>query len=259
MMLQTTNKVNLEHNHLLAALPATARKRLLSGFKPIDMPLGRVIYQPGVKMQTIYFPLTNCIVSKFFVTSDGASAEIALVGNEGMVGVDLLMGDDITINRALVVSAGQALQIDGKLLKAVFDDSNELQHLLLRYTQALITQTAQAAVCNRHHSIDQQLCRRLLYSLDRLEGGEILMTQELIATMLGVRREGVTEAAQNLQASGLINYSRGHITVLNRTGLEARVCECYRAVKNEYNRLLPERNNQHTPQSGSNSGHAFGN
>jgi len=228
-------------NRLLAALPVKVFKRLLPELKLVDMPLDRVIYESGAKLENVYFPVPSCIVSKLYVMADGASAEIAVVGDEGMVGTSLLMGDGAAPNRALVQSAGQAFQIKGELLKAEFDRHMGMQSLLLRYTQALITQTSQTAACNRYHSISQQLCRWLLHSLDRLATNEISMTQELIANMLGVRREGVTEAAGKLQDQGLIRYSRGHITVLDRPGLEARVCECYAVVKKEYDRLLPDK------------------
>ncbi len=237
-MLHST-KTDPAHNHLLAALPAEALNRLLPELKLVDMPLGRVLYEPGSRMENTYFPVQNCIVSKWCVTCEGASTEIAVVGNEGMVGIALLMSDGAHINQATVLSSGQAFQLEGKLLKAEFDHNSEWQRLLLRYAQALITQTAQTVACNRHHSIDQQLCRMLLLCLDRQEDGEIWMTQELIAHRLGVRREGITEAAGKLQAQGLIHYSRGHITVSDRLGLEARACECYRVVKQEYDRLLP--------------------
>lgn len=232
-------KIDPTQNHLLAALPAEVLHRLLPRFKLIDMPLGRVIYKPGSKMEHAYFPIHNCIVSKCYVTNEGASTEIAVVGNEGMIGVALLMGDGTNINQALVLSPGQAFQLEGKLLKTEFNHNDELQRLLLRYAQALITQTAQTVACNRYHSIDQQLCRVLLHCLDRRADGEIWMTQELIANMLGVRREGITEAAGKLQAHGLIRYRRGHITVFDRFALEARACECYKVVKQEYDRLLP--------------------
>ena len=190
-------------------------------------------------MHNVYFP-TTCIVSLLYVMEDGASAEIAVVGNEGIVGVSLFMGGESTTSRAVVQSAGHAYRLKGQLLKDAFFRAGPMQHLLLRYTQALLTQMAQTAVCNRHHSVDQQLCRWLLLSLDRLPSNELTMTQELIANMLGVRREGVTEAAGKLQRAGLIHYSRGHITVLDRPGLEARVCECYQVVKKEFDRLLPD-------------------
>ena len=203
------------------------------------MPLGHVLYESGSELRHVYFPTTS-IVSLLYVMEDGASAEIAVVGNEGMVGVALFMGGETTPSRALVQSAGHAYRLRGQLLKDEFHRATELQHLLLRYTQALLTQMAQTAVCNRHHTVDQQLCRWLLLSLDRLPSNSLDMTQELIANMLGVRREGVTEAAGHLQSAGLINYSRGHITVLDRPRLEARCCECYGVVKTEFDRLLPD-------------------
>jgi len=225
-------------NHLLAALPVAEWERWLPALEPIDMPLGEVLYESGVAMTHVYFPTTS-IVSLLYVMEDGASAEIAVVGNEGIVGVSLFMGGETTPSRSVVQSAGQGFRMRGQLLKEEFNRSGPVLHLLLRYTQALITQMAQTAVCNRHHSLDQQLCRWLLLSLDRLQGPELVMTQELIANMLGVRREGVTEAALSLQRAGLINYKRGHITVVDRAGLEQRTCECYAVVKKEYDRLLP--------------------
>jgi CRP-like cAMP-binding protein len=225
-------------NHLLAALPTTDFERLQSHLKLIPLPLGEALYEPGIGMRYLYFP-TNSIVSLLYVLADGASAEIAVVGNEGVIGVSLFMGGETTPSRAVVQSAGHAYRLPGHVLKEEFTRGGAMQHLLLRYTQALITQMAQTAVCNRHHSLDQQLCRWLLLSLDRLPTNELVMTQELIANMLGVRREGVTEAAGNLQEAGLIQYSRGRITVLNRAGLEARTCECYAVVKQECDRLLP--------------------
>jgi CRP-like cAMP-binding protein len=227
-------------NHLLAALPTTDFERLQSHLKLIPLPLGEALYEPGIGMRYLYFP-TNSIVSLLYVLADGASAEIAVVGNEGVIGVSLFMGGETTPSRAVVQSAGHAYQLPGQVLKEEFTRGGAMQHLLLRYTQALITQMAQTAVCNRHHSLDQQLCRWLLLSLDRLPGNELVMTQELIANMLGVRREGVTEAAGNLQKAGLIQYSRGRITVLDRAGLEARTCECYAVVRQECDRLLPAR------------------
>jgi CRP-like cAMP-binding protein len=205
------------------------------------MPLGKVIYEPGAALEHVYFPAPGCIVSMLYVMTDGASAEIAVVGDEGMVGIALFMGGDTTPSRALVQSAGQAFLLKGSALKREFDRHGKLQTLLLRYTQALITQMSQTAVCNRHHSVEKQLCRWLLLSLDRLPTNELTMTQELIANMLGVRREGVTEAAGKLQDLRLIHYSRGRIAVLDRPGLEARVCECYAVVKKEYDRLLPDK------------------
>ena len=225
-------------NRLLAALPAIDYGRLLPNLELVPMPLGDALYESGVQMRHVYFP-TTAIVSLLYVMQDGASAEISVVGNEGMVGVSLFMGGETTPSRAVVQSAGHAYRLKGQLLKEEFNRSGELQHLLLRYTQALLTQMAQTAVCNRHHSLDQQLCRWLLLSHDRLlPSNELVMTQELIANMLGVRREGVTEAAGNLQKAGLIAYHRGHITVLDRAGLEARTCECYAVVKKECDRLL---------------------
>jgi CRP-like cAMP-binding protein len=226
-------------NHLLAALPADDYQRLLPSLEPISMLLGDVLYESGVQMRSVYFP-TSSIVSLLYVMENGASAEIAVVGKEGIVGVSLFMGGETTPSRAVVQSAGQAYQLKGQQLKDEFYRNGPMQHLLLRYTQSLLTQMAQTAVCNRHHSLDQQLCRWLLLSLDRLQSNELVMTQELIANMLGVRREGVTEAAGNLQRVGLIEYRRGHITVLDRPGLEARACECYAVVKTECDRLLPK-------------------
>jgi CRP-like cAMP-binding protein len=229
-----------DHNHLLAALPADVFDRLTPDLQPVLMPLGKVIYEPGAELEQVYFPVPGCIVSMLYVMTDGASAEIAVVGDEGMVGIALFMGGGTTPSRALVQSSGQAFLLKGDALKREFDRHGEFQVLLLRYTQALITQMSQTAVCNRHHSVEKQLCRWLLLSLDRLPSNELTMTQELIANMLGVRREGVTEAAGKLQDLGLIHYSRGRITVLDRPGLEGRVCECYAVVKKEYDRLLPD-------------------
>jgi CRP-like cAMP-binding protein len=205
----------------------------------ITLPLGKVLYESGGLLNQVYFP-TTAIVSLLYVLENGASAEIAVVGNEGMVGIALFIGGESMPNRAVVQNAGLAYQLQGPLLKKEFNHAGAFQHLLLRYTQALLTQMAQTAVCNRHHSVDQQLCRWLLLSLDRLPSNELSMTQELIANMLGVRREGVTEAARKLQKAGLIDYRRGHITVLDRPGLEARVCECYEVVRQEFHRLLPD-------------------
>ena len=226
-------------NHLLAALPDVDYDRLVGDLELIPMPLGDVLYESGSQLGHVYFP-TNSIVSLLYVMEDGASAEIAVVGNEGMIGVALFMGGETTPSRAVVQSAGFAYRLKGQLLKREFTRSASMQNLLLRYTQALLTQMAQTAVCNRHHSVDQQLCRWLLLSLDRLASNELTMTQELIANMLGVRREGVTEAAGKLQDARLIHYSRGRITVVDRPGLEAQACECYRVVKKEFDRLLPE-------------------
>ncbi len=225
-------------NHLLDALPASDYDRLAPHLELIAMPLGDVLYESGAKLRHVYFP-TTCILSLLYVMEDGASAEIAVVGNEGILGISLFMGGDTTPSRAVVQSAGHAYRLKAELLKSEFGRFGPTMHLLLRYTQALITQMAQTAVCNRHHSVDQQLCRWLLLSLDRLETNELTMTQELIANMLGVRREGVTEAAGKLQDAGLITYRRGRITVLDRPGLEAQSCECYQVVKTEFDRLLP--------------------
>jgi len=225
-------------NHLLDALPASDYDRLASHLELIPMRLGDVLYESGDELRYVYFPTTS-IVSLLYVMEDGASAEIAIVGNEGILGISLFMGGDTTPSRAVVQSAGHGFRLRAELLKDEFGRFGPTMHLLLRYTQALITQMAQTAVCNRHHSVDQQLCRWLLLSLDRLASSELSMTQELIANMLGVRREGVTEAAGNLQEAGLIHYSRGRISVLDRPGLEARSCECYQVVKTEFDRLLP--------------------
>jgi CRP-like cAMP-binding protein len=225
-------------NRLLAALPDAEWARWLPQLEAVDMPLGKVLYESGVKLSHVYFPTTS-IVSLLYVMEDGASAEIAVVGNEGIVGISLFMGGGSTPSRAVVQSAGQGFRLRSALLMQEFDRSGPVMHLLLRYTQALITQMAQTAVCNRHHTLDQQLCRWLLLSLDRLNADEVVMTQELIANMLGVRREGVTEAAGQLQDAGLIQYRRGHIKVLDRNRLEQRACECYAVVKKEYARLLP--------------------
>jgi len=227
-------------NHLLAALPAADYARLLPALEPVSMPLGWVVYESGGRQGYVYFPTTS-IVSLLYVMEDGASAEIAIVGNEGLVGIALFMGGESTSNRAVVQSAGAGYRLSGASIKREFALGGALQVLALRYTQTLLTQMAQTAVCNRHHSLDQQLCRWLLLSIDRLEGNELHMTQELIANMLGVRREGVTAAAGNLQAAGIIRYSRGRITILDRKKLEARVCECYAVVKTELDRLLPYR------------------
>jgi CRP-like cAMP-binding protein len=228
----------LRHNHLLASLPDGEWSRWSPLLEVVPMPLGQVLYESGVALTYVYFPITS-IVSLLYVMENGASAEIAVVGNEGIVGVSLFMGGESTPSRAVVQSAGMGCRLDAQVMKEEFNRAGPVLHLLLRYTQALITQMAQTAVCNRHHSLDQQLCRWLLLSLDRLEGDELIMTQELIANMLGVRREGVTEGALKLQKADLIRYSRGHITILNREGLEKRTCECYAVVKREYDRLLP--------------------
>ncbi len=224
-------------NQLLAALPLDKYQRLAPHLKRVDLTLGKPLCESGEVMSHVYFP-TDCIVSLLCVVEEGDSAEIAVVGREGIVGISLFMGGMTTPSRAVVQSSGSAYRLESQLLKEEFDRAGPLQMLLLRYTQALITQMAQTAVCNRHHNLDQQLCRWLLLSLDRLPTSELLMTQELIANMLGVRREGVTASAGKLQREGLITYHRGHIHILDRAGLETRVCECYSVVKKEYDRLL---------------------
>jgi CRP-like cAMP-binding protein len=228
-----------KQNHLLAALPHGDFERLSPHLELILMPLGEALYESGGRLQHVYFPTTS-IVSLLYVMEDGASAEIAVVGNEGILGISLFMGGETTPSRAVVQSAGYGYRLKAQILKQEFNRAGPVMHLLLRYTQALITQMAQTAVCNRHHSVEQQLCRWLLLSLDRLTTQELSMTQELIANMLGVRREGVTEAAGKLQRAGLISYSRGRITVLDRPGLEKEVCECYAVVKKEFDRLLSD-------------------
>ena len=225
-------------NQLLAALPAVEWERLRPRMELRPMPLGHVLYEPGSTMRHVYFPTTS-IVSLLYVMENGSSAEIAIVGNEGIVGISLFMGGETTSSRAVVQSAGHAYRVPGKYLKDEFFRAGPFQRLLLRYTQALITQMGQTAVCNRHHSVEQQLCRWLLMSLDRLPSNELRMTQELIANMLGVRREGVTESAGKLQKLGLIQYNRGHIVVTDRPALEAHACECYEVVRKEFARLLP--------------------
>ncbi len=227
-----------QQNHLLAALSAEVRQRLFAHLELVSLPLGKVLYESGDILRHVYFP-TDSIISLIYVMETGASAEISVVGNEGLVGIALFMGGESTPSRAVVQSGGHAFRLKGPRLKEEFDRHGELLVLMLRYTQALITQMAQTAVCNRHHSIDQQLCRWLLLSLDRLPSNQLTMTQELIANMLGVRREGVTEAAGKLQRQGVIEYSRGHITVLDRHKLEQLSCECYAVVKKETDRLLP--------------------
>jgi CRP-like cAMP-binding protein len=228
-----------QDNHLLAVLPEAEWARIGSHLVQLEMPLGQVVYESGDRLEHVYFPST-AIVSLLYVMEDGASGEIAIVGNEGVIGIALFMGGETTPSRAVVQSAGKAYRLEARILKEEFHRAGPTQRLLLRYTQALITQMAQTAVCNRHHSIDQQLCRWLLLSIDRLPSNELKMTQELIANMLGVRRPGVTEAAMKLQDAGLIRYSYGHIEVLDRPGLEKRVCECYAVVKREFDRLLPD-------------------
>jgi CRP-like cAMP-binding protein len=228
----------LIRNHLLESVPEVEKQRWLPLLEPVDMPLGTVLYESGVTLTHVYFP-TTAIVSLLYVMENGASGEIAVVGNEGVVGISLFMGGESTPSRAVVQSAGQGVRLKAHAMKEEFNRAGPVLHLMLRYTQALITQMAQTAVCNRHHTLDQQLCRWLLLSLDRLSGNELSMTQELIANMLGVRREGVTECAIKLQEAGLIRYARGRITVLDRGALEKRSCECYAVVKREYDRLLP--------------------
>lgn len=224
-------------NHLLAALPAAELARLAGHLKLVSMPLGEMVYGPGEQLQHAYFP-TTAIVSLHYVMESGASAESAGVGNDGVVGISLFMGGDSTPSSAVVQTAGQAYRIDGATLRQEFERAGVLQRVLLRYTQALMTQMSQTSACNRHHSVEQQLCRWLLLTLDRLPSGELVMTQELVASMLGVRREGVTAAAGRLQQAGLIRYRRGHISVLDRSGLETQCCECYAVVKKEMDRLL---------------------
>lgn len=231
------NRPAPERNHILNALPLAAREHLYPHLKHVVMPFGMVLYESGAVLRHIYFPVDS-IVSLLYVLSSGASAEIAVVGNEGAVGVSLFMGGETTPSRAVVQSAGSAYRLSGARLKREFDRHGQLLNVLLRYTQSLITQMAQTAVCNRHHALDQQLCRWLLLSLDRLESNELRVTQELIANMIGVRREGVTEAAGRLQKLGVIRYSRGKITVLDRPRLEALSCECYAVVKTETDRLM---------------------
>jgi CRP-like cAMP-binding protein len=227
-----------EQNQLLAALPAADHERLLPHLEAITLPLGSVVFESGNKLRHLYFPASG-IVSLLYAMENGASTEIAVIGNEGVVGIALFMGGESTPSRAVVQSAGHGYRLNAAFLKTEFERGGPLQYLLLRYTQALIAQMTQTAVCNRHHAVDQQLCRWLLLSLDRLPSNKLAMTQELIANMLGVRREGVTEAAGKLQEAGLIRYRRGHITVLDRPKLEKRVCECYAVVKKEMSRLLP--------------------
>jgi CRP-like cAMP-binding protein len=235
-------------NYLLAALPAAEFEPLAVHLELVPMPLGEILYEPGGQLQHAYFP-TTCIVSLHYVMESGASAETAGVGNEGVVGISLFMGGDTTPSSAVVQTAGHAYRLERRLLKQEFERAGLMQHLLLRYTQGLITQTTQTAACNRHHSVEQQLCRWLLLTLDRLPSRELIMTQELVAGMLGVRREGITEAAGNLQRAGFIRYRRGHIAVLERSGLETLACECYAVVKKELGRLLSDvRYRQELPQ-----------
>jgi CRP-like cAMP-binding protein len=236
-------------NHLLAALPTAEFERLAPHLELVAMPLGQVLYESSGQLQHVYFP-TTAIVSMHYVMENGASSEIAGVGNEGVLGISLFMGGNTTPSRAIVQTAGHGYQLKARLLMEEFNRGGLTQHLLLRYTQALMTQVSQTAVCNRHHAVVQQLCRWLLLTLDRLPSNELTMTQELIASMLGVRREGITEAAGQLQQAGCIRYRRGHITVLDRSGLESRVCECYAVVKKEHDRLLSDvRNRQGLPSA----------
>jgi CRP-like cAMP-binding protein len=235
--------VSPRQNHLIGALPVADFERLSGALELVPMPLGKVLHEPGDRLPHVFFP-TTCIVSLLYTMEDGGSAEVALVGNDGMIGIALFMGGDTMPNRAVVVSAGFAYRMHKPVLMSEFNRGDSwgqgaLRQLLLRYTQALVTQTAQTAVCNRHHSVAQQLCRWLLLAVDRSPGNELAMTHELIASMLGVRREGITEAAGRLQMEGIIQYTRGHITILNRSGLELRVCECYAVVRKECERLLP--------------------
>ncbi len=251
--MDTAQSPNL--NHLLAALPTAEFERILPHLELVAMPLGDVLYESGGQLQHAYFP-TTAILSLHYVTESGASSEIAGVGNEGVLGISLFMGGNTTPSRAIVQTAGHGYQLKARLLMEEFNRvggrrAGVMQHLLLRYTQALMTQISQTAVCNRHHSVEQQLCRWLLLTLDRLPSNELTMTQELIASMLGVRREGITEAAGHLQQAGFIRYRRGHITVINRSGLESRVCECYAVVKKEHDRLLCDvRNRQEFQYTG---------
>ena len=226
-------------NHLLAALPAAEFERLAAHLELVPMPLGEMLYEPGGQLQHAYFP-TTAIVSLHYVMESGASAETAGVGNEGVVGVSLFMGGDTTPSSAVVQTAGHAYRLEDRFLKEEFNRAGVMQRLLLRYTQALITQMTQTAACNRHHSVEQQLCRWLLLTLDRLPSNELIMTQELVGSMLGVRREAIAEAAGKLQRASIIRYRRGHIAVLERSGLDVRACECYAVVKKELSRLLSD-------------------
>lgn len=229
-----------DQNDLFKSIPTAEWERLLPHIEPSVMPLGKVLYEPNMKMSHVYFPST-AIVSLLYALENGSSAEIAVAGHEGLVGISIFMGGESTSSRAVVQSAGLGYKIKSSVILKEFNNAGPVMHLLLRYTQALITQMTQTAVCNRHHTLDQQFCRWLLLSLDRLPTNELIMTQELIANMLGVRREGVTEAALKVQKAGLIKYARGHISILDRAGLEHRTCECYQVVKNEYDRLLPNK------------------
>jgi CRP-like cAMP-binding protein len=226
-------------NHLLAALPASEFERLAPHLEPVELLLGDVLYESGGQLQHVYFP-TTAILSLHYVMENGSSSEIAGVGNEGVLGISLFMGGNTTPSRAVVQTGGLGYRLKVQLMMEEFKRAGPMQQLMLRYTQALITQMSQTAACNRHHSLVQQLCRWLLLTLDRMPTNELIMTQELVASMLGVRREGVTEAAGKLQQAGVISYRRGHITVLDRAGLESQVCECYEVVKKEFARLLPD-------------------
>ncbi len=228
-----------DQNHLLAALPAAEFARLAPNLELVPMLLGDTLYDPGGQLQHVYFP-TTAIVSLLYILQSGMSAEMAGVGNEGVLGISLFMGGDTTPSSAVVQTGGHGYRLSGRLLKEEFNRGGPTQRLLLRYTQALVTQMFQTGACNRHHSIDQQLCRWLLLTLDRMPGHELVMTQELVACALGVRREGITEAAGKLQRAGVIRYRRGHLTVLERAGLEAGACECYALVKKEFARLLSD-------------------
>ena len=241
MTISTSDAIvaDVQKNHLLRAISSIEMANLIPFLDRVELPLGHVLYESGDTLAHAYFPVT-AIVSLLYILENGSSAEIAVVGNEGLVGISLFMGGNSTPSRAVVQSAGYGYRIRAHILKHEFNHFGPIMHLLLRYTQALITQMSQTAVCNRHHTLDQQLCRWLLLSLDRLSGNELIMTQELIANMLGVRREGVTEAAGHLQTAGIIRYARGHITVVDRPELEKRTCECYAVVKKEYDRLLPD-------------------
>lgn len=236
-VIQTNPSTSLQQNHLLSGLDLTDMERLMAHLELVKMPIGKMLYEPNEPQKYAYFP-TTCIISLHYVMESGASAEAAGVGNEGMLGVCLFMGSNATPSSAVVQTSGEAFRLERSLLMKEFEQLASFQKLLLRYTQALMTQIAQTAVCNRHHSIEQQLCRWLLLTLDRVSTNDLMMTQELVASMLGVRREGITAAAGNLQRAGFIHYRRGHISVTNRAGLEAHVCECYAIVKKETNRLL---------------------
>lgn len=245
--MRTSNSHQPSQNHLLAALPAADFARLLPALELTPLLLGQMLYEPGQLLRYAYFP-TTAIVSLHYVTESGASAETAGVGNEGVVGIALFMGGDTTSSSAVVQTAGFSYRLESRLLKQEFKRGGFLQNLLLRYTQALMTQMGQSAACNRHHSVEQRLCRWLLLTLDRCESNDLVMTQELVASMLGVRREGITEAAGNLQRAGIISSRRGHIAVLNRKGLEQTTCECYSVVKKEIDRLLDDVKRQQGPQ-----------